>query len=110
VGRKLLTLLSFEEFCECEKDGIYLDDLPLDLNIQDSYRLFNVLPMNMKLGIVKWGYSDTCVREDVFEWVVQKIYGFDNCPHWYKDFDANYANAKFAELTEIQWSELESGR
>jgi hypothetical protein len=102
-------LLSFKEFCDHEKLGIYLDDLPLDLSMEDSYRLFKVLPMDMKCGIIEWGYADTCVRENIFEWVIQKIYGLRDCKHYYEDYNKNYANPAFAIITETQWKELEDG-
>lgn len=36
-------------------------------------KIFNKLPEDIKLDAIKWGISDTLIRDSIFEWVVENL-------------------------------------
>ena len=62
-----------EQFEELGK--FYMDDLNINESDQDfMFEVFNLLPKNLQGFAVSWGLEDSVFRDDVFEYLVDKIY------------------------------------
>jgi hypothetical protein len=53
-------------------DYIHLDDLPFE-NLGLDF--FNGLPQHIQSDILQWGYNDTVVKENLFEFIVEIQFG-----------------------------------
>lgn len=98
------TLEQFKEISSDEDCVLYLDDLPLELSILESCKLFNLLPTNLQGCAISWGVCDSVFRDDLFVWVIQNVYGIEDHKKWYENFDENYGNPLYQT---INWEELE---
>lgn len=61
----------FKEILDGDK-GIYMDDLPFETQ---GLEFFNALPDHLQGEAMQWGFSDTCVREDLFEFLIENQFG-----------------------------------
>lgn len=75
-----------EQFAEI--GPMHLDDLCVDLSDEDvQLRVFNLLPDYIQGEAVKWDFSDTCVRDDVFAYLVEKLFGLTVKEYYARDME-----------------------
>lgn len=63
---------------------IYMDDLPFNLDEQETERFMEKLPDNIAATGRQWGFNDTVFRDNVFEYVVKEILHFKNIDEYYE--------------------------
>ena len=64
---------SREQFNEMGK--LYIDDLAIDDSDQSMmFEVFNRLPSDIQGLAVQWGFSDTVFRDDVFVYLIRKLF------------------------------------
>lgn len=55
----------------------YIDDLNINDDDQNfMFDIFNLLPDELKGEVLQWGFSESLTREHIFEYLINKIYGF----------------------------------
>jgi hypothetical protein len=58
-----------------ELGPFYVDEFPIDDKDQDfMFHIFNSLSQVIQGQVVMWGFSDTEVREKIFEHLCEKVY------------------------------------
>lgn len=67
----IFTQEQFEKILDGDK-GIYMDDLPFDTQ---GLEFFNCLPDHLQGEALQWGFGDTCVRENLFEFLIENQFG-----------------------------------
>ena len=62
---------------------ITIDDLPFDLNEQESAFLLNKIPQEIsKIGL-EWGLQDSVFRDNLFEHIVKNVLKFNSIDEYY---------------------------
>lgn len=60
-------------------------DFPIDGRDEElSLKIFNHLPEHIQGAAVQWGCSDTVVRDDIFEFLIETQFGM-SCKEFYKN-------------------------
>jgi len=72
---------------------IYMDDLPFNLDAQETEVLMKKLPEAISSLGVQHGFNDTVFRDNLMEYVVKKVLNF-------KDVDEYYASEVFKRYKE----------
>ena len=63
---------------------ISLDDLPFNLNEQESELLMKKIPKNISAIGERFGYSDSVFRDNLFEYIIKEIMHFESIDKYYK--------------------------
>jgi len=63
---------------------IYLDDLPFNLDEQETERLMQKIPEHIAATGREWGFNDTVFRDNLFEYIVKEILHFPTIEDYYK--------------------------
>lgn len=63
---------------------IYLDDLPFNLNEQESELLMKKIPKNISGIAEMWGYNDSVFRDNLFEYIIKEILHFESIEKYYE--------------------------
>lgn len=63
---------------------IRIDDLPFDLNAQESEFLMSKIPKNISAIGLQWGYDDTVFKDNLFEYIVKNILHFEDIDKYYE--------------------------
>jgi len=70
---------------------IYMDDLPFNLDAQETERLMMKIPDQISDLGRQWGFNDTVFRDKLFTHIVKEILHFDSVDEYYKsDIFKNY--------------------
>ena len=67
----IFTQEQFDKILDGDK-GIYMDDLPFETQ---GLEFFNALPEHIQGSAVQWGFNDTCVRENIFVFLIENQFG-----------------------------------
>ena len=67
----IFTQEQFDKILDGDK-GIYMDDLPFETQ---GLEFFNALPEHIQGSAVQWGFGDTCVREEIFVFLIENQFG-----------------------------------
>jgi len=70
-----------------------MDDLPFNLDEQESELLMKKIPDNIAATGRQWGFNDTVFRDNLFKYIVKEILHF-------KDVDEYYESDVFKEYNE----------
>lgn len=63
---------------------IYMDDLPFNLNEQETERLMQKIPVHIAATGREWGFNDTVFRDNLFVYIVKEILHFPTTDDYYK--------------------------
>jgi len=86
----IFTEEQFEKILDGDK-GIYLDDLPFDTQ---GLEFFNCLPDHLQGEALQWGFGDTCVREEIFEFLIENQFGMTIKEYYASDILDKYFETK----------------
>ena len=53
----------------------YIDDLPFEDDQDTMFRVFNLLPHDIRCTAIQWGASDTVFRGDAFAYLIKNQFG-----------------------------------
>ena len=81
----------------------YFDDLPFQYGDIDQTKFFNHLPHHLQCEAMQWGANDTCVRENIYEHLLENQLGL-TVDQWYDKNDDGYTH----ELAEALFGKGES--
>ena len=63
---------------------ISMDDLPFQLDEQESTALLNKIPENIASVGIQWGFNDTVFRDNLFEYIVKEVLHFESIDKYYE--------------------------
>jgi hypothetical protein len=62
---------------------LILDDLPFDLNEQETNLFMNKIPTDISTQGIHWGLNDSVFRDNVFEYIIKEILLFKSIDDYY---------------------------
>lgn len=63
---------------------IYMDDLPFNLDEQETEALMKKIPGNIAAIGIEHGFNDSVFRDNVFEYIIKNILKFKTIDEYYK--------------------------
>ena len=64
---------------------LYFDDLPISDDYELGYYIFNKLPKHIQGSAISFCPDDTEVRDDIFMYLLQKLYNIQDAEIYYKN-------------------------
>lgn len=87
---------------------IYMNDLPFELNEEESDYLMEILPPEISSLGKRWGYNDTVFRDNLMEYIVGEKLKYNSIEEYYNsDVAKNYFNNKVTLSNEILFGKVE---
>lgn len=82
------------------------DDLPFNLTKEACFKFFNLLPVKIQADALKWGITDTVVRETIFKYVCKNQFDMSIEEYYISEIASKYF--KYDTMLTLDFSKMEN--